>query len=115
MCRQSARVPPTTLRDLNARIMAATGDLLLMLNDDTELIEVLGTMKITASEVKEKLTNAAEANERISTAREEYRPVAFHAALLFFCVADMGSVNEMYQYSMPWFVNLYVKSIGPLM
>jgi dynein heavy chain len=38
-------------------------------------------------------------------------PVAFHAALLFFCVADMAAVNSMYQYSMPWFVNLFVKSI----
>ena len=26
-------------------------------------------------------------------------------------VADMAGVNDMYQYSMPWFVNLFVKSI----
>ena len=42
--------------------------------DDTSLIEVLQITKTTAAEVKEKLQNAAEANERISLAREEYRP-----------------------------------------
>jgi len=37
--------------------------------------------------------------------------VAFRAALLFFCVADMANVDPMYQYSMPWFTNLFCKAI----
>ena len=71
------------------RLSANTGNLL----DDTSLIEVLGHMKITAGEVKEKLTNAAEANERISTAREEYRPVATRGSLLYFLIVDMAAIN----------------------
>ena len=48
--------------DLLYRLANSTGNLL----DDTSLIEVLQITKTTAAEVKEKLQNAAEANERIS-------------------------------------------------
>ena len=70
-----------------------------------------GRSKVTSNEIEIKAAEAAETEIVIDRTREEYRPVAFHAALLFFCVADMGSVNDMYQYSMPWFVQLFVKAI----
>lgn len=33
----------------------------------------------------------------IDQTRNEYRPVAVRASLLFFCVADMAKVDPMYQ------------------
>ena len=54
---------------------------------------------------------AEETSKEIDIAREEYRPVAFHAALLFFCVADMASVDPMYQYSLQWYIALYERAI----
>ena len=67
--------------------------------------------KVTSNDIEIKAAEAAETEIVIDRTREEYRPVAFHSALLFFCVADMGTVNDMYQYSMPWFVQLFVKAI----
>jgi len=94
--------------DLLYRLATSTGNLL----DDTSLIEVLGNMKITASEVKEKLTNAAEANERISLAREEYRPVATRGSLVYFLIVDMAAINVMYQVSLQQFLELFDYSIA---
>jgi dynein heavy chain len=38
--------------------------------------------------------------------------VAFRTAILFFCIADLANVDPMYQYSLPWFVQLFVTGIA---
>jgi len=99
------------LKDIESTILKLLSESSGNILDDEGLINTLAQSKVTSNEIEIKAKEAAETEVMIDTTREKYRPVAFHAALLFFCVADMGSVNAMYQYSMPWFVNLYVKSI----
>ena len=43
--------------------------------------------------------------------RDGYRPVADHAAVLFFCISELVHIDAMYQFSLPWFISLYFKSI----
>ena len=40
-----------------------------------------------------------------------YTPIAVHSAVLFFSIADLANIEPMYQYSLPWFINLFVNSI----
>lgn len=40
-----------------------------------------------------------------------YRKVATRASLLFFCISDLASVDPMYQYSLAWFINLFVRAM----
>jgi len=40
-----------------------------------------------------------------------YEPIALHSRILFFCVADLANIDPMYQYSLAWFINLFVMSI----
>jgi dynein heavy chain len=54
---------------------------------------------------------AAATEIEIDTARESYRPVAFRASLLFFCIVDLSSVSSMYQYSLQWFTKLFIMGI----
>ena len=37
--------------------------------------------------------------------------MAGRASILFFCVADLAAVDPMYQYSLQWFINLFVVGI----
>lgn len=48
---------------------------------------------------------------KIAESREGYRPIANHSATLFFTIADLANIDPMYQYSLAWFVNLYISSI----
>jgi len=56
-------------------------------------------------------TVAEETERKIDEARMGYEPITLHSTILFFCVADLANIDPMYQYSLAWFVNLFVMSI----
>jgi dynein heavy chain len=86
----------------------STGNIL----DDTVLIDTLSSSKKTSEEIKERMREAAVIEAEIVVQSELYRPVAKRASLLYFVIADLGSVDPMYQYSLQWFTSLFVKGIG---
>ena len=49
--------------------------------------------------------------KKINTTRMGYTPIAVHSTILFFSIADLANIEPMYQYSLTWFINLFVLSI----
>ncbi|KAH9525061.1 Dynein heavy chain 1, axonemal, partial [Bulinus truncatus] len=80
--------------------------------DDIELIETLDASKITSSEIQTKVKTAETTEKIIDETRSQYIPVALNAQILFFCVADMGKIDPMYQYSSEWFIRIFMNSIA---
>jgi dynein heavy chain len=80
--------------------------------DDTVLIETLAQSKKTSEEIKEKMREASNIEQEILVQSELYRPVAKRASLLYFVIADLGEVDPMYQYSLQWFTQLFVRGIA---
>uniref|UniRef100_A0A672RMS5 Uncharacterized protein n=1 Tax=Sinocyclocheilus grahami TaxID=75366 RepID=A0A672RMS5_SINGR len=79
--------------------------------DHEKLIRVLAASKVKAEEIQVKVT-AAEATERdIDATRLEYVPVAVRAHILF-CVSDRSNVDPMYQYSLEWFLGIFMSGIA---
>lgn len=54
---------------------------------------------------------AEETEKKIDTARMGYTPIAVHSTILFFSIADLANIEPMYQYSLTWFINLFILSI----
>lgn len=54
---------------------------------------------------------AEETEKKIEASRMGYRPIARHSAILFFSLTDLPNIDPMYQYSLTWFVNLFIMSI----
>ena len=82
------------------------------IQDDTVLIETLAQAKVTGEAVKQKMKEAALIESEIALQSENYRPVAKRASLLYFVIADLGFVDPMYQYSLQWFTQLFVRGIS---
>ncbi|KAJ8333348.1 hypothetical protein SKAU_G00422440 [Synaphobranchus kaupii] len=79
--------------------------------EDESAIQVLDSAKIMSNEITKKQQIAEKTEIKIAESREGYRPIAKHSSILFFSIADLGNIDPMYQYSLTWFVNLYISSI----
>ncbi|NWU53608.1 DYH17 protein, partial [Dromas ardeola] len=92
---------------LLARLSAASGDFL----GDTALVENLETTKRTAMEIEEKVKEAKTTEVQINVARENYRPAAERASLLYFILSDLNKINPIYQFSLKAFNGVFEKAI----
>ncbi|XP_077070519.1 dynein axonemal heavy chain 12 [Siphateles boraxobius] len=79
--------------------------------EDESAIQVLDAAKIMSNEITKKQQIAEKTEIEIAESREGYRAIAKHSSILFFSIADLANIDPMYQYSLNWFVNLYVNSI----
>lgn len=64
---------------------------------------------MTSNEISAKVAEAEATEREIDATRELYRPVALRASLLFFAISDLALVDPMYQYSLAWFISLFVR------
>eukprot|EP00898_Chlorokybus_atmophyticus_P008353 jgi/Chlat1/8519/Chrsp80S07812 len=96
------------IEDKILEVLSAEGNIL----EDEKGIQVLSASKVLSDEINEKQKVAEVTEAKIDTARAGYSPVARHAATLFFCVQDLGNIEPMYQYSLAWFIDLYLKAIA---
>ncbi|KAL8563604.1 Dynein heavy chain 1, axonemal [Nucella lapillus] len=79
--------------------------------DDIDLIQTLEASKLTSTEIKAKVAAAEVTEKDIDVTRSQYIPVAVNTQVIFFCVADMCNIDPMYQYSLDWFVNIFISSM----
>jgi len=80
--------------------------------EDETAIEILSSSKVLSEEISEKQKIAGITETEIDKTRMGYRPVAEHSSALFFCISELANIEPMYQYSLSWFIHLYVRSIG---
>ncbi|KAG5500386.1 hypothetical protein JKF63_03478 [Porcisia hertigi] len=99
------------LRGLQENILLlleqAEGDIL----DQEELIITLEKSKSKSVEINEELGKAKAMETVIDETRNKYRPHAERGSLLFFCASQLAIVDPMYQFSLQWFMNLFLNAV----
>ncbi|XP_070269812.1 dynein axonemal heavy chain 3 [Myotis yumanensis] len=80
--------------------------------EDETAINVLSSSKELSEEISEKQEIASVTETQIDQTRMGYKPVAVHSATIFFCISDLANIEPMYQYSLIWFINLYMQSLA---
>ena len=81
-----------------------------ILEDETG-IQVLSSSKVLAKTISEKQAVAEKTEIKIDEIRVGYKPIATHSSVMFFCIADLVNIEPMYQYSLPWYISLFINSI----
>lgn len=89
-------------------LLSVAGDTLL---DDLDLLSTLQSSKTTSTSIEESLIVSEQTEKEIDLAREEYRPCAHRAAILFFVLNDMSFIDPMYQFALDAYITLFMLSI----
>ena len=96
------------IEDKILEVLSGEGNIL----EDAAAINILGEAKILSDEIGAKQKIAAETEIKIDEARNGYKPVAYRTSLLFFCIALLADIDPMYQYSLDWFIDLFIRAIA---
>ncbi|VTJ64641.1 Hypothetical predicted protein, partial [Marmota monax] len=99
------------LNDIETKILETLSSSEGNILEDESAIKVLDSAKMMSNEITKKQQIAEKTELKIAESREGYRPIAKHSSVLFFSIADLANIDPMYQYSLIWFVNLYINSI----
>eukprot|EP00842_Homolaphlyctis_polyrhiza_P003630 jgi/Hompol1/4268/HPOL_001758-RA len=96
------------LEDTLLRELASSTGLML---DNVELIRTLEETKSKATEIASKLVLANQTSAEVEASRDAYRPVAKCGAVLFFVLAELSTINPMYEYSLAAFLEVFIGSL----
>lgn len=79
--------------------------------EDEEAVNILSSSKILANEIEVKQAEAAITERTIDKTRLQYQSVAVYSTSLFFIIDSLTNIDPMYQYSLTWFIHLFVMSV----
>ncbi|KAG6975592.1 hypothetical protein JG688_00002237 [Phytophthora aleatoria] len=79
--------------------------------EDEHAINTMNQSKQVADEIKKEQQVAEKTELEIDSVRQGYKPVAYSSQVLFFCIDQLANIEPVYQYSLSWFINLFIASI----
>jgi dynein heavy chain len=103
----------------NRKIQKELEDLLLFrlaenkgsLLDNDELIQTLKDAKTKSIEIKEALEQGEITKEELEQAMQAYIDVAWRGSILFFSMAGLSAISEMYEYSLSSYLQVFYQSL----
>lgn len=79
--------------------------------ESSELIDQLVESKKTSSQIKQRVIDSRQFEQKIDEAREDYRPLAVRVSVLFFTIKNLSIIETMYEFSLEWFENLFRQNV----
>lgn len=79
--------------------------------EDENAINILSTSKNMSEEIQTKQITAVAVKTEIDLERQEYFVSARHASILYRCIQRLSHINYMYQFSLSWFVHMFIENV----
>ncbi|OAE31694.1 hypothetical protein AXG93_3384s1680 [Marchantia polymorpha subsp. ruderalis] len=100
------------LKNIEDRIIEVLTDQESNILESEKAIEIVSSSKILSTEIAEKQRSAVKTEAKIDEARKGYIPVARHVGALFFTISSLAFIDPMYQYSLTWYLQLFVVAMS---
>jgi len=100
-----------SLKDLQDKILKLLSESEGNILDDEVLINTLSDSKITSGVIKGRVVEAEATNKEIDVTRMTYTPAATRGSIIYFTIADLAMMGEMYQFSLEYFNALFLLCI----
>lgn len=88
-------------------LSSSEGDIL----EDENAINILSSSKVLADEIQKEQAKSEITERSIDETRQQYKVVSIHSTKLFFTIDTLANVGPTYQYSLAWFIDLFIVSI----
>nr|XP_045615668.1 dynein axonemal heavy chain 7-like isoform X1 [Procambarus clarkii] len=79
--------------------------------ESEEAIMILQDTKQMSDEIKHKQEQCVETEAALLLCCQQYETVSKPAAALYMTLASLGALSHMYQFSLSWYINLYISVI----
>lgn len=79
--------------------------------EDKKAMKILDSSKNFSVEILKREKGSLEIKEKIDSFRENYREFAKYSAGLFSTIESLSNLNRIYHFSLPWFLQIYIKAI----
>jgi len=96
-----------SLDEIEDRILLLLSESKGNILDDSSLIDTLEESKFTSTLIEGRMQDTRATQEMVAATREKYRSVAQRGSILYFAVADLALIDNMYQYSLASFLRLF--------
>ncbi|EGR34655.1 hypothetical protein IMG5_004580 [Ichthyophthirius multifiliis] len=80
--------------------------------ENTVLLESLNQTKAKSQTITISLAESTKLQENLDTQREVYRTLAIKGAQLFITISDLSKINNMYRFSLQYFINLFSQCLN---
>lgn len=99
------------LQSLEAKILQLLSESEGNILDDEVLINTLSDSKRTSITISERVAEAEVTEVDINEKRSRYLEVATRGSIIYFVIADLATVDPMYQYSLAYYKQLFQRCI----
>ncbi|KAL8008233.1 putative dynein heavy chain region D6 P-loop domain, dynein heavy chain, domain-2 [Plasmopara halstedii] len=99
------------LKEIEDKILSILSSSQGNILEDEEAINTMNQSKTVADAIQKEQQVAEKTELEIDSVRQGYQPVAYSSQVLFFCIDQLANIEPVYQYSLSWFINLFIASI----
>lgn len=104
---QNQEMLTTVEENILRTLSESAGDIL----EDESAIKMLDNSKALSVSIKLKQEESKVTEIQLESFRKSYKTVASHASTIYYSITDLPVIDPMYQFSLNWYINLFVFSI----